>query len=110
MESILTSIKKLLGILEEYEAFDEDLIININSVFVILNQIGVGSPEIFSITSKDDTWNQFTKDNKFNELVKSYVHMRVKLMFDPPQSSSAVESTKKLIDEMEWRLYVESGK
>ena len=112
MESILTSIKKLLGIAEEYEHFDADLIMHINSVFLILTQIGVGPSDGFIIADSNATWNDFVPDdNKKMQAVKSYVYLKVKLLFDPPTSSSLLESTKALISEYEWRLNVaaESG-
>lgn len=106
MDSILTSIKKLLGITEEYTHFDTDLIIHINTVFSILNHLGVGPAESFSITSKAGKWSDFISDNTKIESVKSYVYMKVKLIFDPPLSSSVVTSMNQLISEMEWRLQV----
>lgn len=106
MESILTSIKKLLGIAEEYEHFDADIIMHINSVFMILNQLGVGPPEGFSIRDEDATWTDFIADNKQIESVKSYTYMKVKLLFDPPLSSAVIESYNRLISEFEWRLNV----
>ena len=112
MESILTSIKKLLGIAEEYEHFDADIIMHINSVFLILTQIGVGPSEGFSITDKGNIWNDFLPDNQKNlNAVKSYVYLKVKLLFDPPTSSALMESTERLAKEYEWRLNVaaESG-
>jgi len=110
MESILTSIKKLLGIAEEYTHFDADLIMHINSVFSILSQIGVGPPEGFSIKDKSSVWGDFvpenSKENSKWELIlnflKSYTYMKVKLYFDPPLSSSVIES----ISELEWRIQV----
>ena len=106
MDSILTSIKKLLGITEEYTHFDTDLIIHINTVFSILNHLGVGPADGFSITSKTDKWSDFISDNTKIESVKSYIYMKVKLIFDPPLSSSVVTSMNQLISEMEWRLQV----
>lgn len=79
MESILTSIKKMLGITEEYEHFDSDLIIHINSVFMILTQLGVGPPSGFSIRDKSTTWKEFISDETKLQLVKSYMHMKVPL-------------------------------
>lgn len=105
MESILTSIKKLLGITEEYEHFDADIIMHINSVFMILTQLGVGPSEGFSIKDKTTTWNEFVSDNQL-ESVKSYMHMKVKLMFDPPLSSAVMECMNRMISEFEWRLNV----
>lgn len=106
MESILTSIKKLLGIAEEYEHFDADLIMHINSVFAILTQLGVGPSEGFSISDKYSTWDEFIKDDPRLEMVKSYIYMKVKLLFDPPTSSAVMEATNRLTSELEWRLNV----
>ena len=105
MESILTSIKKLLGITEEYKHFDEDIIMHINSVFLILTQLGVGPSEGFTI--KDDTsmWTDFVPKDRV-ELVKSYMYLKVKVLFDPPTNSSVLESTNRMINEFEWRLNV----
>ena len=108
MESILTSIKKMLGITEDYEHFDSDLIMHINSVFSILTQLGVGPSEGFSIKDKTDVWNDFIPDDPRLESVKSYVYMKVKLLFDPPLSSTVMESTNRMISEFEWRLNVQS--
>ena len=105
MESILTSIKKLLGITEEYEHFDVDIIMHINSVFMILTQLGVGPDEGFSIKDKTTTWDEFVPENQL-ESVKSYVYMKVKLLFDPPLSSAVIECTNRQISELEWRLNV----
>lgn len=104
MESILTSIKKLLGIAEEYTQFDQDLIMHINSVFLNLQQIGVGPEEGFMIESVDDLWEDFTDDGLQLLALKSYVYLKVKLLFDPPLSSAVIESTNRMIAELEWRL------
>lgn len=106
MESILTSVKKLLGIDESYEHFDTDIIMHINSVFMILNQLGVGPAECYSIIDKNDTWNDFIEDVYKIEAVKSYTYMKVRLLFDPPTSSAVMESMNRLISEYEWRLNV----
>ena len=105
-ESILTSIKKLLGIPEDYEHFDQDIIIHINSVFMILNQIGIGPTEGFTISDKTAVWSDFISDNKKIESVKTYVYMKVRLLFDPPLSSAVMDCINKVISEMEWRLNV----
>jgi hypothetical protein len=105
-ESILTSIKKMLGISEEYEQFDADLIMHINSVFSILTQLGVGPTNGFMIEDKTSTWNQFIGNDAKFVLVKSYMYLKVKLMFDPPLSSSVMESYKVQISEYEWRLNI----
>lgn len=103
--SILTSIKKLLGITEEYTHFDMDLILHINSAFMVLNQLGVGPDIPFTIKDKMSTWDEFIPaDNKYFEAVVSYVHQKVKLLFDPPLSSVVAEATNRTISELEWRL------
>lgn len=106
MDSILTSIKKLLGIAEEYEHFDTDLIMHINSVFSILTQLGVGPSNGYSISDKYATWDDYIADRSKIEMVKSYIHLKVKLIFDPPANSSVTESMKQMISEFEWRLNV----
>ena len=106
MESILTSIKKLLGIAEEYTHFDADLIMHINSVLSILTQIGVGPTEGFSIEDKSSVWGDFVPEKSKWELIKSYTYMKVKLLFDPPLSSSVMESMNRIISELEWRIQV----
>ena len=106
MDSILTSIKKLLGITEEYENFDQDIIMHINSAFMILNQLGVGPKSGFSISDKSSTWDEFIPESSNLEAVKTYVHLKVKLMFDPPLSSTVIEAIKSQINELEWRLNV----
>lgn len=104
--SILNDIKKLLGIEESYDIFDPDLIMHINSVFLILNQLGVGPEDCYSITGPTETWNNFFQDTKKLEMVKTYVFMKVKLIFDPPLSSSVTEVIKNTIAELEWRLNI----
>lgn len=104
MDSILTSVKKMLGIAEEYTHFDADLIMHINSVFMILAQLGVGPSEGFFIEDDTATWDEFIQDKKEINSVKSYVGLKVRLLFDPPTASSQIENTNKLINELEWRL------
>lgn len=108
MESILTSIKKLLGIAEEYNHFDADLIMHINSVFAILTQLGVGPLDGFSITDNSAVWSDFISDNTKLSFVKSYTHLKVKLLFDPPLSSSVTDAMNRMISELEWRILVEA--
>lgn len=107
-ESILTSIKKLMGIPEDYAHYDADIIMHINSVFMILNQLGVGPSDGFSITDKTSVWSDFISDNKNLEAVKSYMYMKVRLLFDPPLSSSVMDSMNRIISELEWRLNSEA--
>lgn len=106
MDSILTSIKKLLGIAEEYTHFDTDLIMHINSVFMVLTQLGVGPAEGFIIEDKTTDWTEFIEDPAQLQAVKSYMHLKVKLLFDPPLSSAVIESMNRMISEFEWRLNV----
>lgn len=110
MDSILTSIKKLLGISEEYTHFDPDIITHINTVLMILSQMGVGPSGGFRIEDETSEWIDFISDDNL-EAVKSYVHLKVKLLFDPPLSSAVKESINQAISELEWRLYTaaESG-
>lgn len=105
-DSVLTSIKKMLGILEEYEQFDSDLIMHINSTFSILTQLGVGPSKGFLIEDKNTAWSDFVSDESRMMLVKSYMFLKVKLLFDPPLSSAVLECYKKQIEEYEWRLNV----
>lgn len=109
MESILTSIKKLLGIAEDYKHFDADIIMHINSTFTILNQLGVGPARGFSISDDLAVWNDFIPtDSKKFESVKSYMHLKVRLLFDPPLSSAVIESMNRMISEFEFRLNVDA--
>ena len=107
MDSILTSIKKLLGIEASYEHFDSDLIMHINSVFMILTQLGVGPSEGFTIEDSSATWDDYISDPTKLQSVKSYVYLKVKLLFDPPLSGIVVEAMNRMISELEWRLNVE---
>lgn len=107
MESILTSTKKLLGITEEYTHFDMDIIFHINSAFAILNQLGVGPSEGFSIDSNFQTWDDFmSAEDKQFQMAKTYIYMKVRLVFDPPTNSSHLQALKDAVDEYEWRLNV----
>lgn len=106
MDSILTSVKKIIGISEEDESFDTDLIIHINSVLMILNQLGVGPEDGFSITDKSAVWTDVIGDNKLIEATKTFVGLKVRLIFDPPTSSAVLDSINKTISELEWRINV----
>lgn len=107
-ESILTSIKAQLGIQEEYTAFDQQLIMHINSVFMVLNQLGVGPSAGFVISDKTSVWRDFLPPDKNLEATKSYIGMRVKMLFDPPTTSVVAESMNRMINEFEWRLNSEA--
>ena len=108
MDNILSSIKKLLGIPTEETAFDSDIIMHINSVFMILNQLGIGPTDGFTISDDYALWSDFIPDGQNLELVKSYMYMKVRLMFDPPSSSAVLSAMEKSISEFEWRLNVQS--
>lgn len=107
-ESILISIKKSLGIAAEYTVFDADIIMHINSVFMILNQLGVGPYEIFRIEDDMATWADFVNDNEELDAAKSYIYLKVKMLFDPPTGTALIESNDRIIRELEWRLNVQS--
>lgn len=108
MESILISIKKLLGISEEYKQFDDDIIMHINTVFLNLTQLGVGPYAGFSIEDDSACWSDFVDVESNSQLnsIKSYMYLKVKLLFDPPLSSSVIESMNRMISELEWRLSI----
>ena len=107
MESILTSIKKLLGIAEEYTHFDNDIIMHINSVFTTLTQLGVGPSEGFFIEDDSTYWTDFIPDLNKLQAVKTYMFLKVKIVFDPGSvGSSTLASYERQIQELEWRLNV----
>lgn len=107
-ESILISIKKLLGLERDYTAFDADIIMHINSAFMILNQLGVGPEECFRIEDDLTKWDEFIIDSTKFEAVKSYIYHKVKMLFDPPTSSAVIEANNRIITELEWRLNVQA--
>ena len=107
-KSILDTTKKVLGISIEYEQFDLDIIIHINSTFSTLHQLGVGPTTPYSITDNSDVWGDFIGENKAIESVKTYIWAKVKLAFDPPTTSFAIEALQKIIEEYEWRLNVQA--
>ena len=102
--SILTSIKKLLGIAEEDTSFDQDIIMHINTVFAILAQLGVGPANGFSIEDDGAIWSDYLGNSTNLELVKSYIYMKVRSIFDPPTSSILADAMNKNISELEWRI------
>lgn len=104
-DSILTTIKKLLGITEDYEHFDLDIIVHINSVLMALRQMGVGPKEGLVISDSTAVWSDFTNDSTLLESVKTYIYMRVRLMFDTPTNSATVTAFNECIREFEWRLW-----
>ncbi len=110
IDSILVSIKKLLGIEDGYDHFDPELVMYINAAFQTLDELGVGPQgTIFKIRGKSETWDQFLDFSSRNlEAVKTYIWLRVRLMFDPPQTSHAINSFKEQREELEWRLLVQA--
>lgn len=106
MDSILDSTKKILGLDPEYDVFDVDIISHINSAFFTLNQLGVGPAEGFMITDNTTPWAWFSEGLSNLNAVKTYVYLRVRLLFDPPQTSFAISAMEKQIQELEWRLNV----
>lgn len=104
--SILTSTKKILGIEESYTVFDSDIVMHINSVFSTLTQLGVGPSYGFMIEDADAVWSDFLGDDPRLNPVKTYVYLRVRLLFDPPTTSFLIASYQEQIKELEWRLNV----
>jgi len=105
-QSILISTKKVLGIAEDYTAFDLDIITHINTAFSTLTQLGVGPAEGFMIEDAEPEWVDFYADDLQYNAVKSYVFLRVRYLFDPPQTSYLISATERQIQELEWRLNV----
>lgn len=105
--SILTSTKKALNLAEDYTAFDPDIILHINSVFSTLNQLGVGPVNGFMIEDKEATWDAFLGDDPRLNHVKTYVYLRVRMLFDPPQTGFHTTAMQEQIKELEWRLNVQ---
>ena len=104
--SILTSTKKILGIAESYTAFDLDVITHINAAFSILNQLGVGPEEGFMIEDAGATWDEFGVPLMQLNLIRTYVFLKVRVLFDPPTTSFLIDATNRQIEEYEWRLNV----
>lgn len=104
--SILLSIKKVLGLEPDYDVFDQDVILHINSVFSTLAQLGIGPKGGFMIEDDEAQWSTFLKDDMEYNAVKTYIYLRVRLLFDPPQTGYLVDAVKEQIKELEWRLNV----
>lgn len=108
MDSILTSVKKVLGIEEGYTHFDADIILHINSVFMILNQLGVGPSQTFMIESDSETWTDFLGARTDLVGVKTYMYLKVRMLFDPPTLSAVIGAMESQISEYEWRMTVKA--
>lgn len=103
-ESILDSVKKGLGLAPDYEAFDADIIMHINSAFSVLNQLGVGPTVGYRIEDATERWSDFLGNGDDSSFVKTYVYLKVKLVFDPPTTGFVLTSIEKQITELEWRI------
>lgn len=110
MDSILNTVKKLLGIVPEYTIFDPDLVVAINTSLAVLTQLGIGPESGFFITDETATWSDFMGEDPRSNMAKTYVHLKSKSIFDPPTSSAVSEATNRLLGEMEWRLTIESDR
>lgn len=104
--SILISIKKMLGIAKDYTHFDPDIIMHINTILAVLTQVGVGPAKGFRIEDDSATWNDFLSDAVNLEDVKSFMYLRVKLLFDPPLSTAVSEIIKQQAEELLWRISI----
>ena len=109
MDSILTSIKKLLGIMDSYTQFDADIIMHINSAINVLSQIGLSSAEGFYISDESAVWSDLIDDGADLDLVKTYIYLKVRMAFDPPTGAVA-DSFKEMIKEHEWRIMVKEDR
>ena len=104
MESILNTVKKASNMSADFTAFDDDVIMHTNTLFMTLRQMGVGPSTPFSIEDASAEWTDFTEDIEQLEAVKTFVSLKVRLIFDPPQSSTVMQAIKDIIAECEWRL------
>lgn len=104
MESILITIKSLLGIASEYKHFDDQIKTYINDAFMSLSHLGVGPENPFVVTSEMDTWVDAFGEGVNVEKIKAYVGLKVRIIFDPPATSFVLEAMNRQINEMEWRL------
>ena len=110
-DSILNNLKKMLGMDAEFKAFDQDLIIHINSVFMTLHQLGVGPKNVFRISGSTETWSSFLADSKSEDdlsSVKDYIYLKLRILFDPPSSSYVLSALESQMKELEWRLNVQA--
>ena len=106
MDSILTSVKKKCGIVPEYTHFDDVLVDHINTILATLYQLGVGPSTGFAISGSNETWEDFLGNDPRLSMVKSYVGLRVRMLFDPPTAGPVIDATNREIDELTWRINV----
>lgn len=107
-DSILNTIKKVLGLDPEYKPFDEDIILYINSALFVLFQLGVGPKQGFSIQGSEEVWGDFLPDQLLFESVKEYIATSVQLAFDPPSNSFVMTAKENKLKELEWRINVQA--
>jgi hypothetical protein len=107
-ESIFNTIKKMLGLEDDYTPFDADVLVLINSAIMSLMQLGVGPKKGFVVRDYNDTWSDFLTNDVNLEATKNYIYLKVRITFDPPTSSAVLESYKQQIQELEWRLNVQA--
>lgn len=105
-DSILVTIKKMLGADDDYTPFDTDIIVHINAALMSLTQLGVGPKEGFMISDYNETWSDFITNEVKLGAVKTYVYLKVKMMFDPPTNSYVMDAMKQQAEEIGWRLNV----
>lgn len=99
----------MLGMTEDYDAFDTDILVGINSVMLTLHQLGIGPEEGYTVTGEDETWGDLLgADNVLLKAAQQYVFLKVRLIFDPPSASSHIEAINKAISELEWRLTLQA--
>lgn len=104
MDSILDSIKKMCGISKDDTSFDPDMIININSIFMILNQLGVGPKTGYSIKNSEPVWGDYVQDVNMSEAIQTFIYLKVRLLFDPPANAAMIDILSNTAKEYEWRI------
>lgn len=107
MDSILSNVKKILSIDASYKAFDTDIVFHINSVFATLTQLGIGPEEGFMIEDDSTTWDAYLANDLKLNFVKQYIYLKVRVIFDPPQTAALLEAMNKQIEQLEWRISVQ---
>ena len=105
-DSVFSSVKKVVGLLGDDGSFDEDILLHINSVVSTLRQLGLSIPSDFYVRDDVQTWRDLLGEFRDLDLVKSYMTMKVRLMFDPPSSSFGLKSMEEMVKEYEWRINV----
>ena len=107
-EKILNSVKDMLGIHDKDAAFDNEVLVNINTVFSTLYQLGVGSNKHYSVLTGEETWDEIFKEKDLIDMIKLYTYMKVRIVFDPPSNSSILQALTEQMKEIEWRILMEA--